>query len=71
MAERRVAEGIQNEAGMRALPGSCSVTQRELTSDGACRPTIIKAYGTVRGSAARHVGTALPQVGKMVQKYAA
>jgi hypothetical protein len=35
------------------------------------RPTIIKAYGSVRGSAARHVEAALPQVGSLVLKYAA
>ncbi len=35
------------------------------------RPTIIKAYSSVRGSAARHVEAALPQVGTMVLKYAA
>ena len=33
-------------------------------------PTVIKAYGAVRGSAAKHVVTALPQVGALVQKYA-
>jgi hypothetical protein len=35
------------------------------------RPTIIKAYRTVRGSAAKHVQAALPQVGSLVMKYAA
>src|SRR5258708_336560 len=35
------------------------------------RPTIIKAYRTVRGSAARHVQAALPRVGDLVLKYAA
>jgi len=34
------------------------------------RPTILKAYGAVRGSAARHVAAALPAVGALVQKYA-
>ncbi len=34
------------------------------------RPTIIKAYGAVRGVAARHVTAALPNVGALVQKYA-
>jgi hypothetical protein len=34
------------------------------------RPTIIKAYGTVRGSAVKHVEAALPQVGDLVMKYA-
>jgi Family of unknown function (DUF6918) len=34
------------------------------------RPTIIKAYRSVRGSAAKHVTVALPAVGALVQKYA-
>ena len=33
-------------------------------------PSIGKAYGAVRGSAAKHVTAALPQVGALVQKYA-
>ena len=35
------------------------------------RPTILKAYRAVRGSAAKHVVAALPNVGSLVQKYAA
>ena len=35
------------------------------------RPTIIKAYRTVRGGAAKHVQAALPQVGDLVLRYAA
>jgi len=34
------------------------------------RPVIIKAYGAVRGSAAKHVEIALPRVGELVVKYA-
>jgi hypothetical protein len=34
------------------------------------RPTIIKAYRAVRGSAAKHVEAALPRVGDLVLKYA-
>ena len=34
------------------------------------RAVIVKAYGTVRGSAAKHITAALPAVGAMVQKYA-
>jgi hypothetical protein len=34
------------------------------------RPTIVKAYNTVRGSAAKQVKAALPRVGALVQKYA-
>jgi len=35
------------------------------------RPTIIKAYRTVRGGAAKHVEAALPRLGALVLKYAA
>jgi len=35
------------------------------------RPVIVKAYQTVRGSAAKHIEAALPNVGKLVLKYAA
>jgi hypothetical protein len=35
------------------------------------RPTIIKAYRAVRGSAAKHVEAALPRVGDLVMRYAA
>ena len=34
------------------------------------RPTIVKAYRSVRGSAVRQVEAALPQVGDLVLKYA-
>ena len=34
------------------------------------RPTVIKAYGSVRGSAVKHVEAALPRVGDLVLKYA-
>ncbi|HVB42633.1 MAG TPA: hypothetical protein VNF47_08010 [Streptosporangiaceae bacterium] len=34
------------------------------------RPTIIKAYRAVRGSAAKHVEASLPRVGELVLKYA-
>jgi Family of unknown function (DUF6918) len=45
-----------------------SVTDARAAASG--RPTVIKAYGTVRGSAARHVEAALPRVGDLVAKYA-
>ena len=35
------------------------------------RPTILKAYRAVRGGAAKHVAAALPNLGSLVQKYAA
>ena len=34
------------------------------------RPTIVKAYKAVRGSAAKHITAALPSVGSLVQNYA-
>jgi hypothetical protein len=46
-----------------------SVTDARAAASG--RPTIIKAYGAVRGSAAKHVEAALPHVGDLVLKYAA
>lgn len=46
-----------------------SVTDARAAASG--RPTIIKAYGTVRGNAVRHVEAALPQAGDLVLKYAA
>ena len=34
------------------------------------RPTIVKAYKTVRGSASKQITAALPRVGDLVEKYA-
>jgi hypothetical protein len=34
------------------------------------RPTVIKAYKAVRGSASKHIQAALPRLGDLVQKYA-
>ena len=34
------------------------------------RPVIIRAYGTVRGGAAKNIVAALPNVGALVEKYA-
>jgi hypothetical protein len=34
------------------------------------KAVILKAYGTVRGSAAKHIEAALPAVGALVEKYA-
>jgi hypothetical protein len=34
------------------------------------RPTIVKAYKSVRGGAGRHIEAALPSLGAMIQKYA-
>ena len=35
------------------------------------RPVIIRAYGTVRGGAAKNIAAALPAVGALAEKYAA
>ena len=37
---------------------------------GSQRPTIVKAYKAVRGSASKNIEAALPNLGAMVQKYA-
>ena len=39
-------------------------------AEASTRPTILKAYRSVRGGAAKHVTAALPALGAMVQKYA-
>jgi hypothetical protein len=46
-----------------------SVTDARAAASG--RPTIIKAYGAIRGNAIKHVQAALPNVGDLVLKYAA
>jgi hypothetical protein len=46
-----------------------SVTDARAAASG--RPTVIKAYGAVRGNGVKHVQTALPHVGDLVLKYAA
>lgn len=45
-----------------------SVTDARASASG--RPTIIKAYSTVRGGAVKHVEAALPRIGDLVHKYA-
>jgi hypothetical protein len=35
------------------------------------RPSIVKTYKAVRGSASKHIEAALPAVGPVVEKYAA
>jgi hypothetical protein len=44
-----------------------SVTDARAAASG--RPTIIKAYSTVRGGAVKHVEAALPRVGDLVHKH--
>ncbi len=45
-----------------------SVTDARAAASGL--PTVIKAYGAVRGRAVKHVEAALPHVGDLVLKYA-
>jgi hypothetical protein len=45
-----------------------SVTDARAAASG--RPTIIKAYNTVRGGAVKHVEAALPRIGELVHKHA-
>ena len=45
-----------------------TVTDARAANSG--RPTVIKAYRSVRGSGAKHVQAALPRVGDLVMKYA-
>jgi hypothetical protein len=45
-----------------------SVTDARAAASG--RLTVIKAYGSVRGSATKHIEAALPQVGALVMRYA-
>jgi len=45
-----------------------SVTDAKAGS--SSRPTIVKAYGSVRSSAAKHIEAALPRVGDLVMRYA-
>lgn len=44
-----------------------SVTDARAAASG--RPTIIKAYSTVRSGAVKHVEAALPRIGDLVHKY--
>jgi hypothetical protein len=54
--------------GEEVSPALLSITDGRAAASG--RPVIVKAYGTVRGGAAKHIEAALPQVGGLVQKYA-
>jgi hypothetical protein len=55
--------------GEEVAPALLSVTDALAAASG--RPTVVKAYRSVRGSATKHITAALPQVGDMVMKYAA
>jgi hypothetical protein len=57
-----------SKRGGEVADAMLSVTDRRADASG--RPTIIKAYRTVRGGAAKHVEAALPQVGTLIMKHA-
>jgi hypothetical protein len=46
------------------------LTVTDARAEASGRPTIVKAYRTVRGGASKHVQAALPEVGELVLKYA-
>ncbi len=46
-----------------------SVTDARAAGSG--RPIVLRAYGSVRGQAVKHIQAALPRVGDLVMKYAA
>jgi hypothetical protein len=47
------------------------LTVTDARAEASGRPTVVRAYRSVRGGASKHVEAALPQVGEMVMKYAA
>jgi hypothetical protein len=60
--------GYLTKYGDEVAEALLSITDRHgAASD---RPTIVKAYNAVRGSAAKHIQAALPRVGDLVLKYA-
>jgi hypothetical protein len=61
-----VARNANNGEVAEAL---LAVTDR--LAKGSERAVIVKAYNTVRGGAGKHVEAALPNVGALVEKYAA
>ena len=46
------------------------LTVTDAKAQASSRPTIVKAYGAVRGGASKHITAALPAVGALVQRYA-
>lgn len=56
------------DRGNEVAEALVSVTDRHAA--GSERPTVVKAYRSVRGSALKHVEAALPRVGDLVLKYA-
>jgi len=60
--------GYLAKRGDEVAQALLSVTDAKAASSG--RPTIVRAYGSVRGSAVKHIKAALPRVGDLVLKYA-
>ena len=46
------------------------LTITDARAEASNRPVIVKAYKSVRGSAAKNVQAALPDLGALIQKYA-
>jgi len=46
------------------------LTVSDARAAGSGRPTVIKAYRSVRGAAVKHIQAALPRIGDLVMKYA-
>ena len=51
--------------------GEALLSVTDARAAASSRPTVIRAYGTVRGHAVKHVQAALPRVGDLILKYAA
>jgi hypothetical protein len=60
--------GYLAKRGDEVAEALLTVTDARAAASG--RPTVIRAYRSVRGSAVKHVQAALPRVGDLVMKYA-
>ncbi len=72
-AEFRISGGSEfgdylAKRGDEVAEALLTVTDARAAASG--RPTVIRAYRSVRGSAVKHVQAALPRVGDLVMKYA-
>jgi hypothetical protein len=60
---------VSRNANGEVAEALLSVTDR--LAKGSQRAVIVKSYNTVRGGAGKHIEAALPNVGALVEKYAA
>jgi hypothetical protein len=63
-----IDQEVSRKQGEEVSQALLSVTDARSAASG--RPTVIKAYGSVRGTASKHIVAALPRVGDLVMKYA-